>query len=114
MHVHRFIGRWQLELRRHVATDATELFQNSMVEKGLRWEVVQTRDTATDPTHPRYNAKAALAKTVRVEHGRMVYGDLPEDFWGESAGAGGSHSPAEVAAAEYAAARAELAIKTGR
>jgi hypothetical protein len=54
------------------------IFQNSMVEKGLRWEVVQTRDTATDPTHPRYNPKAALAKTVRVEDGRMVYGDLPE------------------------------------
>jgi hypothetical protein len=51
-------------------------FQNSMVEKGVRWEVVQVKDTIT-PGHPRYNAKSALAKTVRVENGRMVYGDLP-------------------------------------
>ena len=53
-------------------------FQNSMVEKGVRWEVVQTRDTIT-PDHPRYNAKAALAKTVRVENGKTVWGDLPAD-----------------------------------
>lgn len=55
-------------------------FQNSMVEKGLRWEVVQTRDTVS-PTHPRYNAKSALAKTVRVEAGtgKTVWGDLPAD-----------------------------------
>ncbi|MGL4422164.1 MAG: hypothetical protein ACRCZF_15960, partial [Gemmataceae bacterium] len=51
-------------------------FQNSMVEKGVRWEIVQTRDTI-DKGHPRYNAKSALAKTVRVENGQMVYGDLP-------------------------------------
>ncbi|MDB5306514.1 MAG: repeat protein [Gemmataceae bacterium] len=53
------------------------VFQNSMVEKGLRWEIVQTRDTVADPTHPRYNAKSALAKTVRVENGKMVWGGLP-------------------------------------
>jgi formate-dependent nitrite reductase cytochrome c552 subunit len=60
-------------------TDAdgrTRYFQNSMVEKGLRWEVVQTKDT-TDPAHPRYNAKSAIAKTVRVEGGKMVWGDHP-------------------------------------
>jgi hypothetical protein len=51
-------------------------FQNSMVEKGVRWEIVQTKDT-TDAGHPRYNAKSALAKTVRFEGGKMVYGDLP-------------------------------------
>src|SRR5262245_6146587 len=50
------------------------VFQNSMVEKGLRWEVVQTKDT-TDPAHPRYNARSAIAKTVRVEGGKMVWGD---------------------------------------
>jgi hypothetical protein len=53
-------------------------FQNSTVEKGLRWELVQTRDTIT-PGHPRYNARSALAKTVRFEPqtGKMVWGDLP-------------------------------------
>jgi len=56
----------------------SRVFQNSMVENGLRWEVVQTKDT-TDPTHPRYNQKAALAKTVRVEGDKLVYGDYPGD-----------------------------------
>jgi hypothetical protein len=54
------------------------VFQNSMVEKGLRWEVVQTRDTVR-PGHARYNARSALAKTVRfdTETGQMTWGDLP-------------------------------------
>ncbi len=51
-------------------------FQNSCVEKGLRWEIVQTRDTITKG-HARYSEKAALAKTMRVEDGKMVWGDLP-------------------------------------
>src|SRR5207249_5266602 len=60
------------------ADGRARVFQNSMVEKGLRWEVVQTRDT-TDPKHPRYNAKSAMAKTVHVEGGKMVWGDRPGD-----------------------------------
>jgi hypothetical protein len=61
-------------------------FQNSCVEKGLRWEVVQTKDTV-DPRHPRYNARSALAKTVRFDAGigRMVWGDLPPGGAGECA-----------------------------
>ena len=52
-------------------------FQNSMVEKGLKWEVVQTKDT-TDPGHPRYNAKSAMAKTIHVDAaGKLVWGDHP-------------------------------------
>jgi hypothetical protein len=51
--------------------------QNSMVEKDLKWEVVQTRDTVTEG-HERFNAKSALAKTVRVENGQMVTGGLTE------------------------------------
>ena len=51
-------------------------FQNSMVEPGVRWEVVQTKDTVTKG-HPRYNAKSDLAKTVRVEGGQMVFGTQP-------------------------------------
>ncbi len=54
------------------------IFQNSMVEKGVRWEVVQTKDTVT-PDHPRYNAKSHLAKTVRFENGKMVWGDHPAE-----------------------------------
>ena len=53
-------------------------FQNSCVEKGLQWEVVQTKDTITKG-NARYNAKAALAKTVRFDGGKMVWGDLPPD-----------------------------------
>lgn len=40
------------------------LMQRSAVEKGLEWEVVQTRDTI-DPSDTRhYNAKSHLAKTI--------------------------------------------------
>src|SRR5205807_3048155 len=52
------------------------VYQNSMVEQGVRWEVVQTKDTIT-PGHPRYNAKSDLAKTMRVEGGKMVWGGRP-------------------------------------
>ncbi|HEY3788531.1 MAG TPA: hypothetical protein VGL71_06730, partial [Urbifossiella sp.] len=54
------------------------IFQNSMVEKNLRWEVVQTKDTIT-PGNARYNEKAALAKTVRFEGDKMVWGELPKN-----------------------------------
>ncbi|CAN5144868.1 hypothetical protein BH11PLA2_BH11PLA2_41220 [soil metagenome] len=53
------------------------IVQNSMVEKDLKWEVVQTKDTISKD-HPRYNAKSALAKTVRVENGSMVFGELKD------------------------------------
>lgn len=53
-----------------------KIYQNSMVEKGVRWEVKQTRDTI-DPQHPHYNEKSRLAKTVRFDGGRLAWGDLP-------------------------------------
>jgi hypothetical protein len=55
-------------------------FQNSAVEKGLQWELVQTKDTITKG-HARYNEKSALAKTVRFDQktGKMVWGDMPAD-----------------------------------
>jgi hypothetical protein len=56
----------------------TRYFQNSMVEKGLRWELVQTKDTINS-AHPRYNAKSAVAKTVRFQGEKMVWGDHPGD-----------------------------------
>jgi hypothetical protein len=40
------------------------IIQNSMVEDGLSWEIVQTIDTIT-PGSEHYNEKAHLAKTVR-------------------------------------------------
>ena len=49
---------------------AGKLFQRSMVNPGMEWEVVQVKDTIT-PGHPRYNAKSHLAKTVRFEDGRL-------------------------------------------
>lgn len=72
-------GTPRFEIRE--APDGTRrYFQNSSVEKGLQWELVQTKDAVTKD-HPRYNPKAALAKTVRVDKatGKMVWGDVPAD-----------------------------------
>ncbi|MFN4258776.1 MAG: hypothetical protein ACK4RK_05730 [Gemmataceae bacterium] len=56
-----------------------KIYQRSMVEKDLVWEIKQTQDTIS-PGHPNYNPKAHLAKTVRFdEQGQMVWGDLPKD-----------------------------------
>jgi hypothetical protein len=54
------------------------LFQNSMVEEGLSWEVTQTADTV-DPAHAKYNQKSHLAKTVRFEGEQLVWGGQPKD-----------------------------------
>jgi hypothetical protein len=58
-----------------------KIYQNPMVEDGPAWEIVQTIDTVT-PSSDHYNAKSALAKTVRFENNKMVWGDLPKE--GES------------------------------
>jgi hypothetical protein len=55
-----------------------KIYQNAMVEDGLSWEIPQTIDTIT-PGNEHYNAKSALAKTVRFENDKMVWGDLPKD-----------------------------------
>jgi hypothetical protein len=53
------------------------IVQNSMVEKGLSWEVKQVIDTI-DPRSKDYNALSALAKTVRFSReGQMEWGDVP-------------------------------------
>ena len=50
-----------------------------MVEKGLCWEVKQTMDTI-NPASEHYNARAALAKTVRFgPSGEFVWGDVPPE-----------------------------------
>ncbi|MCH8045290.1 MAG: hypothetical protein IID44_16385 [Planctomycetes bacterium] len=56
-----------------------KLIQRSVVEKDLKWEIVQTRDTI-DPRSRHYNEKSALAKTVRLDdRGQFVWGDLPSN-----------------------------------
>ena len=59
--------------------EGERVFQNSMVEQGVRWEVVQTKDTITE-NHPRYNKLSHLSKTVRFEDGQMAWGDAPEEL----------------------------------
>ncbi|MFO0843108.1 MAG: hypothetical protein U0797_12060 [Gemmataceae bacterium] len=64
--------------RRRFEVRGDKVVQWSMVEKGLSWEVPQTADVVT-PGHPRFNAKAALAKTVRFgADGKMEYGRLDD------------------------------------
>jgi hypothetical protein len=53
------------------------LYQNSMVEPGLEWELVQTKDTVT-AGKKRFNEKALLAKTARLgTDGRIEFGEIP-------------------------------------
>ncbi len=56
------------------------IIQNSMVEKGMSWEVTQVKDTI-NPNHPDYNALSAISKTVRFDEAsnQMVWGDLPKN-----------------------------------
>ncbi len=54
-----------------------KVFQNSMVEEDLTWPVKQVKDTI-NPSHPDYNEKSALAKTVRFEGDKLAWGSLPE------------------------------------
>jgi hypothetical protein len=50
--------------RRRFEREGNKVFQNSMVEKNLRWEIVQTIDTI-DKNSKHYNPRSAHAKTVR-------------------------------------------------
>ena len=56
-----------------------KLYQNSMVERERRWEVVQTADTIT-PGHPRYNVKSHISKTVEKldDSEAIVWGRNPK------------------------------------
>jgi hypothetical protein len=63
--------------KRRFEREGEKIFQNSMVEKDLRWEAVQVMDTI-NPRSEHYNKKAHLAKTVRFGlDGQMVWGDIP-------------------------------------
>ena len=55
-----------------------KVIQNSMVEKDLSWEVVQTCDTI-NPRSDHYNERSRLAKTVRFDPaGKFVWGNVPD------------------------------------
>jgi hypothetical protein len=62
-----------------------KIYQNSMVEPNLTWEVVQTMDTI-DPKNEHYNTKSAIAKTVRFEGKQMVWGDVPKTAANDDSG----------------------------
>jgi hypothetical protein len=51
-------------LERRFYWDGEKLFQRSMLDPGLTWEVVQTLDTIT-PGAPHYSEKSRLAKTIQ-------------------------------------------------
>jgi hypothetical protein len=55
------------------------IYQNSMVEKDLSWEVIQVQDTIT-PGRPHYSERARLAKTVRFNKQTdwLEWGDVPK------------------------------------
>ncbi len=61
------------------------IYQHSMVEPDLTWEVVQTKDTL-NPNHEHYNARSALAKTVRWEGEQLVWGSVPKTPQGDEGG----------------------------
>ena len=53
-----------------------KLYQRSMMDPHLEWEVVQTLDSIT-PGNPHYNEKSRLAKTLRTDG--VTWGDVPKD-----------------------------------
>ena len=54
--------------------EGERLFQNSVMSPDMRWEVPQTTDVV-NPQSPKYNAKAAHAKTLRRDGD--TWGELP-------------------------------------
>ena len=50
------------------------LWQRSMVNAGMQWEVVQVKDTIT-PGAPHYNERAAYAKTIKNADGGVAHAD---------------------------------------
>jgi hypothetical protein len=62
--------------------EGDKVFQNSMVEQNLRWEIKQTIDTI-DIKSPHYNARSSHAKTIRKfevsPEGKIVWGGMPHE-----------------------------------
>ena len=60
--------------KRRFYVEGDRIFQNSMVEENLTWEITQTKATV-DPASDHYNAVSAFAKTVRwAEGGGLEWG----------------------------------------
>ncbi|MEI7781360.1 MAG: hypothetical protein WCJ18_05475, partial [Planctomycetota bacterium] len=60
--------------KRRFVVEGERVYQNSMVEENLTWEVKQTKATI-DPKSEHYNALSAFAKTVRwAEDGALEWG----------------------------------------
>jgi hypothetical protein len=65
--------------KKRFVVEGDRIYQNSMVEENLTWEIKQTKATI-DPQSPHYNARSAFAKTVRMgDDGVMEWGTLPGD-----------------------------------
>jgi hypothetical protein len=62
--------------QRRFERQGDKIIQRSMVECDLAWEITQVADTI-DPTSNHYNERARLAKTVRFENNRIVWGNVP-------------------------------------
>jgi hypothetical protein len=60
--------------RRRFAWVNGVLWQRSMVNSGMQWEVLQVKDTIT-PGHARFNAKSQYAKTIKNSEGAMAHAD---------------------------------------
>jgi hypothetical protein len=69
--------------KRRFVVEGDRIFQNSMVEENLTWEIKQTKATV-DPASEHYNAVSAFAKTIRwADDGALEWG--------------GAHDPARCA-----------------
>jgi hypothetical protein len=60
--------------RRRFAWVNGRLFQRSMLNPDMEWEVIQVKDTIT-PGNPHYNAKSAYAKTIKNAIGGIAHAD---------------------------------------
>lgn len=64
--------------KRRFVIEGDRIFQNSMVEDDLTWEITQTKATI-DPGNKHYNPVAAFAKTVRFgDDGVLEWGGPPD------------------------------------
>jgi len=60
--------------KRRFVVEGDRIFQNSMVEENLTWEIKQTKATV-DPASEHYNAVSAFAKTIRwADDGALEWG----------------------------------------
>jgi len=60
--------------RRRFAWINNRLFQRSMLNPEVEWEVIQTKDTIT-PGNPHYNERSAYAKTIKNAGGAIAHSD---------------------------------------